>query len=191
LTRQIYRDRAYCYKLGGDWEKSIADLTSALSIDEAVGQTERPTLLQDRAEAYFRLKDLESALADYQALAALRPTASTETRDYLAATLRSRGTYTTAIFLFTEAGPLDRNNPSVIPRPVQRLGKYTDFLNLRFWWYPVTSAELRYTNRDDAMLAGQAVEALRSAGFVVGPPILLNSLVPRSRRIELWFPRPK
>jgi tetratricopeptide (TPR) repeat protein len=191
VTRQLYQDRAFCYKLGGDWEKAVADLTSALSIYDGMAPAERATMLSDRGDAYFRLRDLELALADYQALAAIQPKAPTVIRDYLAATLRARGSFTTAFFLFTEVGPIDQNNSSVIPPAIRPLEKFSEYLNLRFWWHQVPAAELRYTSRDDTGLAMRVADILRSGGLVVGSPVLLNSLVPRSRRIELWFQRSK
>jgi cellulose biosynthesis protein BcsQ/tetratricopeptide (TPR) repeat protein len=191
LTEQMYRDRAYNYKLAGDWEHSIADLTSALSIDEALGNPQRVSLLRDRAFGNFRIRDLELALADYQALAAANPTGSTLIRDFLSDTLRAHGGTRPFVFMFTESGPLHENTPAVIPASLRKLGRLTDFINLRFWWYPVAAAEMRYTDAYDAGLANQAAEIVRAGGFTIGPPVLLSTVVQRSRRIEVWFPRGK
>jgi hypothetical protein len=67
---------------------------------------------------------------------------------------------------------------------------FTDFMNLRFWWFPIDLPEIRYTHREDTTVATSAAERLRSRGLAVASPVLLNTLVPRSRRIEVWYPRP-
>ena len=71
LAAEIYSDRAYCYKLAGDWGKSIPDLTAALAAEPAYADKVR--LLNDRAYAYIQVRKPEAALADYTAVLDLDP----------------------------------------------------------------------------------------------------------------------
>ena len=52
---QIYSLRAYGYKLQGDWQKSVADLNSALNAEPAGATSDQVRLLIDRGYAYLQL----------------------------------------------------------------------------------------------------------------------------------------
>jgi hypothetical protein len=189
VTRLIYQDRAFCYKLARDWERSIADLTSALAIDAGLGDVERTALLKDRAFAYLQVRDLELALADYGKLVKFDP-GSQGIRDALTAILTPRDKSPVPYFVFTEVGTEGQNNPRLLPPAVKRLvPQFATFLNLTFWWYRIPSPQLRYTEPQDAALTAKVADALRAAYFSVEGPVLLSKAVKRRRRIELWFPR--
>lgn len=195
---QIYRDRAFCYKLAGEWEPSIADLSSALDIIRSTGPNdgERTAILRDRAWAYLRLRDLELSIADYQSLLGLNQLDAAlaasfrSTHDALTKILTPRFKRAVPFFVFTESGESRQNTPAAIPQPVQQLvGRFESPLNLTFWWCPISASQIRYTNQDDAQLAAQVARVLRDTRFQVDGPELLSQAVNRSRRIELWFHR--
>ena len=193
----ILRDRAFAYRSLGQWSESIADLTSALVFlpdsqtkMDPKSSTLREILLRDRAYAYCQVRDVELALADYDSLAADAPGAlDRKSRDSLQAVVALKTDV--PFFAITTVGRIDQNDTRVIPRAIQQLQpKVIDFINLRFWWYPITAPELRYTVPADKELAQRVVDVLRSNQFQVNGPIAFHDKTPRTRRIELWFPRP-
>jgi hypothetical protein len=176
----------------GDWQRSIADLTEALAIEDGLDTPTRIRLLRDRGFAYRQIRDLDLGLADYTFLVRLGDQSATQIQDHLRDSLKfDPRSKPIPFFLFTKAGDLDKNRREVIPTPVIRsIAPLTTFMNLRFWWEDITEVELRYTNAEDAVLAREVVSALRSRGVSVGDPVLIADNVARLRRIEYWFPRP-
>jgi len=189
---QIYSERAYCYKLAGDWNKSINDLTTALSRLESKDRGTRLALLRDRAYAYYRIRDPEAALADYQEIVTLDPKVSAYIgrRDHLLKLVQPCGTKPYAVFLLTQVGPVDQNDKRIIPASLNRMKQFTDCLSLKFWWSPVSNFEVRYTDKVDGDVASRIVALLNKQGLNVEGPVLLDTQFKRDRRIEVWFPRP-
>jgi tetratricopeptide (TPR) repeat protein len=181
----MLRDRAYCYKLLGQWRASIADLSTALTLDTGPNAV---SMLSDRAFGYVNVRDLDAAIADYQALASRAPRDPAvgmvgALRDAITSSSSRNG----PLFLFLPVGP--ENSPAVIPPEAIRLG-YRGFINLRFWWHTPYPEEVRYTSAADAAQATEIVRILRAAGIEnIGGPTLLSTDIPRSRRIEVWLMR--
>jgi tetratricopeptide (TPR) repeat protein len=190
-TLGLLRDRAFAYRNLGDWERSIVDLTDALGLAvRARDSGAAMAIRRDRAYAYCQVRDVELALADYDALPAGAPGALDAKGR---ASLQAVVTLKTDVpfFAITTVGRIDQNDARVLPRPIQLLQpRQVDFINVRFWWYPITFAELRYTVPSDKELAQHIVDALKSNQFQVGGPTLIAPNTARGRRIELWFPRP-
>ena len=167
-TIALLRDRAYARSMLEEWNLAIEDLTAALSlVDASIAKDTTIALRSDRAYAYCWVGDLDFALADYEALVRLSgDTAAVESRDALAGMLASKSKSPVPFFVITSVGPSDQNHPGVIPPQVARLQpRLVDFVNLKFWWYPIGNTEVRYTSVIDRDLADRMVYTLRTDRF--------------------------
>jgi hypothetical protein len=183
-TAQMYRDRAYCYRLQGNWEKSIADLTTALGM-EAGGSQGMLSLLKQRAFAYVQVRDPELALKDYDAALNILPGDAEAKLGQFSLGLVLREPVAKPPFRVIVGQAIDSSEK--LPLAVLLLQpKFTKFLTLGWWWNPIPASELRYTDSEDAVLAGDIVATLRSRGVQVNGPILMGG-TGRSRHFELWL----
>jgi len=73
--------------------------------------------------------------------------------------------------------------------PLRKLALFRSPLNLTFWWCEIPSRQVRYTEEQDAILASRVVKTLREGNLYIDEPQLLNKIVKRSRRVEIWIPR--
>ena len=180
VRAQVFRDRAFCYKLHEKWTSSIDDLSQALALDAT--SPAAITALNDRAFAYLKVTDLEAAIRDYQAVVSLAP-GDAGARDNATVLLSVlKPTQPTPLFLFQPEGSV--NDPRMIPESVLGLGYQK--LNLRFWWHPFVN-QVRYTDANDERSARAIVDRLRRAGFTLAAPVLTRALVTHDGRIEVWL----
>jgi tetratricopeptide (TPR) repeat protein len=189
IRAQALRDRAYCFKKQQRWPQAIADLSTALALSSTTSTTDpnaRETtisVLKDRAWAYLEVSDIDAALNDYTTASQLKPDDSKAagTRDLLRTVLQP-----TSGFFFVLAPVGSPNGPAILPMPVQKL--YPPyFLNLRFWWHPIRSSEVRYSQAGDEATAQDIVDRLRKQGIEVKGPVQMAGTVARTRRVELWL----
>jgi len=208
--QQMYSDRAFCYRLRieqarqrgdltreMDWARVIEDLTRALS-PEPISRL-RLRLLEDRAYAFTQARDLESAIADYNAALNVShgDRGVEDARDKLVKFLSPDKPMKGDFFVMVKSE--EYSAPRELPQPVQRIaliaaatsaGSRSSF-NLRFWWNPIPATEFRYTSPGDTVAAQDVVKSLRSEGVAVNGPLLMPQGVDRARRFELWYRRPQ
>ena len=167
---QILRDRAYCYKLLGEWNPSIKDLTSALTETNTIG--DKVAILDDRAYAHLQLRDIEAAIADYDA-ANQFPSGnppSAQRRDLLRVMLTP--TMASALFVFVD--PADITRAEQLPLRIRQL--YPDYqLNVRYWWSRIPKTELRVTSADDRPAANRMRNTLNAWSYKIDEPTVLPS----------------
>jgi len=173
LRLVMLRDRAYAYKEAGRLSESIADLTAAL----AIAPDDR-TMLADRAFAEMYIRETDLALDDYARLGSPAD-ALKRVSDLITPTQSSY------LFVYVPAAAV--NGPTALPDEMARLSGKWPNINLRFWWYPITANQVRYTNPSDEAEAKNLVSALREQGLTVGDSIELSNLTKRTRRIEVWL----
>jgi tetratricopeptide (TPR) repeat protein len=182
LAGQIYSDRAYCYKLAHDWEKSIPDLTAALASETALPDKIR--LLNDRSYAHVQMREPDAALADSMAVLELDNgnSIAAPNRDWLTTLSTPKVPGMPHFFIFT----LSKSIPDGIPQAVRKLWpKTVDNINYEGWEDPIPENELRYNDPHYKQIAQDIHDVLARGGLVVKGPIFTRSSV--SSSIELWL----